>query len=131
MTFAVCTVPGPAHPSATVNSVLSRRSELSWAFRAKKSRSPNGSLPESPAPNVRHDDGRSDHLASWAAVCPGNNASAGKRISGTTRDGNKWQRRTLCHAALAVTRKKDCLRSHMCPCWLKTYEPHFCCTWRA
>ena len=48
------------------------------------------------------------HLASWAAVCPGNNQSAGKRISGATRDGNKWLRRTLCQAAWAVTRKKDC-----------------------
>ena len=47
-------------------------------------------------------------LASWAAVCPGNNQSAGKRISGTMRDGNKWLRRTLCQVAWAVTRKKDC-----------------------
>ncbi len=36
------------------------------------------------------------HLASWAGLCPGNNESAGKRMSGTTRDGNKWLRRTLC-----------------------------------
>jgi hypothetical protein len=28
------------------------------------------------------------HLASWAGVCPGNNESAGKRLSGTTRKGN-------------------------------------------
>jgi transposase len=51
------------------------------------------------------------HLASWAAVCPGNNQSAGKRISGTTRNGNKWLRRTLCQVAWAVTRKKDCYLS--------------------
>ena len=51
------------------------------------------------------------HLASWAAVCPGNNESAGKRLSGTTRDGNKWLRRTLCQVAWAVTRKKDCYLS--------------------
>ena len=51
------------------------------------------------------------HLASWAGVCPGNNESAGKRMSGTTRDGNKWLRRTLCQAAWAVTRKKDCYLS--------------------
>jgi transposase len=51
------------------------------------------------------------HLASWAAVCPGNNESAGKRISGNTRDGNKWLRRTLCQVAWAVTRKKDCYLS--------------------
>lgn len=51
------------------------------------------------------------HLASWAAVCPGNHQSAGKRLSGTTRDGNKWLRRTLCQVAWAVTRKKDCYLS--------------------
>lgn len=51
------------------------------------------------------------HLASWAAVCPGNNQSAGKRISGTTRAGNKWLRRTLCQVAWAVTRKKNCYLS--------------------
>jgi transposase len=51
------------------------------------------------------------HLASWAGLCPGNNESAGKRMSGTTRDGNKWLRRTLCQAAWAVTRKKDCYLS--------------------
>ena len=32
------------------------------------------------------------HLASWAAVCPGNNESAGKRKSGKTRKGNPWLR---------------------------------------
>lgn len=47
------------------------------------------------------------HLASWAALCPGNHESAGKRKSGQTRDGNKWLRRSLCQAAWAVTRKKD------------------------
>jgi transposase len=48
------------------------------------------------------------HLASWAALCPGNHESAGKRKSGKTRAGNKWLRRTLCQAAWAVTRKKNC-----------------------
>jgi transposase len=51
------------------------------------------------------------HLASWAGICPGNNESAGKRLSGTTRDGNKWLRRSLCQAAWAVSRKKDCYLS--------------------
>jgi transposase len=51
------------------------------------------------------------HLASWAGLCPGNNESAGKRLSGTMRDGNKWLRRALCQAAWAVTRKKDCYLS--------------------
>ena len=50
-------------------------------------------------------------LASWAALCPGNHESAGKRMSGKTRDGNKWLRRSLCQAAWAVTRKKDCYLS--------------------
>lgn len=51
------------------------------------------------------------HLASWAELCPGNIESAGKRMSGTMRDGNKWLRRALCQAAWAVTRKKDCYLS--------------------
>jgi len=51
------------------------------------------------------------HLASWAALCPGNHESAGKRKSGKTRDGNKWLRRSLCQAAWAVTRKKNCYLS--------------------
>jgi transposase len=48
------------------------------------------------------------HLASWAALCPGHHESAGKRKSGQTREGNKWLRRSLCQAAWAVTRKKNC-----------------------
>jgi len=52
-----------------------------------------------------------ERLASWAAVCPGNHESAGKRMSGKTRDGNKWLRRSLCQAAWAATRKKDCYLS--------------------
>lgn len=51
------------------------------------------------------------HLASWAGLCPGNNESAGKRMSGKTRDGNKWLRRMLCQAGWAATRKKDCYLS--------------------
>lgn len=51
------------------------------------------------------------HLTAWAGLCPGNRESAGKRLSGTTRPGNKWLRRTLCQSAWAVTRKKDCYLS--------------------
>jgi len=51
------------------------------------------------------------HLASWAALCPGNHESAGKRKSGKTREGNKWLRRTLCQAAWAAARTKDCYLS--------------------
>jgi transposase len=50
----------------------------------------------------------SQHLASWAALCPGNHESAGKRKSGKTRDGNKWLRRSPCQAAWAASRTKDC-----------------------
>jgi len=46
------------------------------------------------------------HLASWAAVCPGNRESGGKRMSGRTRKGNAYLRRILCQAAWAATRKK-------------------------
>lgn len=48
------------------------------------------------------------HLASWAGICPGQNESAGKRLSGRTRDGNRWLRRALCQAAWAASRKKGC-----------------------
>lgn len=46
------------------------------------------------------------HLASWAAVCPGNRQSAGKQTSGRIRPGNPWLRRTLCEAAWAASRTK-------------------------
>lgn len=51
------------------------------------------------------------NLASRAALCPGNHESAGKRMSGKTRDGNKWLRRSLCQAAWAATRQKNCYLS--------------------
>ena len=47
------------------------------------------------------------HLASWAGMCPGNNESAGKHRSGTTRHGSKWLRITLIEAAHAAARTKD------------------------
>lgn len=47
------------------------------------------------------------HLASWAAVCPGNRESAGKQTSGKTCNGNPWLRRTLCEAAWAASRTKN------------------------
>ena len=46
------------------------------------------------------------HLCSWAAMCPGNNASAGKQGSGRTREGNPWLRSTLVEAAQAASRCK-------------------------
>jgi transposase len=47
------------------------------------------------------------HLASWAGMCPGNEESAGKRLSGKTRKGNVWLRVALTEAAQAAGRKKD------------------------
>jgi len=47
------------------------------------------------------------HLASWAGVCPGNNESAGKRLSGKARNGSVWLRRNLCQAAWAASHSKN------------------------
>jgi transposase len=46
------------------------------------------------------------HLCSWAAVCPGNHESGGKRRSGRTRKGNRWLRAALLQAAWAAVRVK-------------------------
>ncbi|HEY3692220.1 MAG TPA: IS110 family transposase [Pseudonocardiaceae bacterium] len=46
------------------------------------------------------------HLSSWAGICPGNNASGGKRFSGATRPGSKWLRKALTQAAQAAARGK-------------------------
>jgi transposase len=35
------------------------------------------------------------HLASWAGLCPGNHESAGKRLSGATRAGDRWLKTVL------------------------------------
>lgn len=51
--------------------------------------------------------GDAAHLASWAGICPGNNASGGKRQSGRTRKGSKWLRRALVEAAHGAARTKD------------------------
>ena len=45
------------------------------------------------------------HISSWAGVCPENNESAGKRLSGKTRKGNSLLRTTLvvcAHSAVTV-----------------------------
>jgi transposase len=47
------------------------------------------------------------HLASWAGMCPGNNESAGKRLSGKTRKGSSWLRALLVQAAHAAARTRD------------------------
>jgi transposase len=48
-----------------------------------------------------------EHLASWSGMCPGNKASAGKRLSGKTRKGSKWLRRALVEAAHGAARTKN------------------------
>src|SRR4249920_1756336 len=48
-----------------------------------------------------------EHLASWAALCPGNHESAGKRLRGTTRQGSPWLRRMACQCAWAAARTKN------------------------
>ena len=48
------------------------------------------------------------HAASWAAICPGHDESAGKRRSGKTRNGDRWLRTALIEAAQsAAGRTKD------------------------
>ena len=47
------------------------------------------------------------HAASWAALCPGNDESAGKRRSGKTRKGNPYLRAALIEAANAAIRTKN------------------------
>jgi transposase len=46
------------------------------------------------------------HLASWAGRCPGNHESAGKRLSGRTRKGNRYLRAALVEAAQAAARSR-------------------------
>jgi transposase len=53
--------------------------------------------------------GCAERLASWAALCPGNNESAGKRKSGKTRHGNAVIRYILCECANAARMTKSSL----------------------
>lgn len=47
------------------------------------------------------------HFVSWAAQCPGNHQSAGKRKSGKTRKGPRWLDGALHDAAMGAIRVKD------------------------
>lgn len=47
------------------------------------------------------------HLASWAGMCPGNNESAGKHLSGRTRKGSPWLRQVLVEAAHGASHTKN------------------------
>jgi transposase len=46
------------------------------------------------------------HLASWVGICPGNHESAGKRLSGKTRKGNRWLKPLLLEAGWGAGRTK-------------------------
>jgi transposase len=46
------------------------------------------------------------HLASWTAICPGNNESAGKRKTGRIRKGNVWLKSALIEAAWAASHQR-------------------------
>jgi transposase len=48
-----------------------------------------------------------DHLCAWAGVAPGNNESAGKRLSGRVRKGNQSLRTALVQSAHAAARTKN------------------------
>lgn len=45
-----------------------------------------------------------EHLSSWAGVCPGQKESAGKRLSGRCKPGNRYVRAALVQAAHGVRR---------------------------
>jgi transposase len=47
------------------------------------------------------------HLASWAALGPGQHESAGQHKSGKTRKGNRWLRAALIEAAAGASRAKN------------------------
>jgi transposase len=48
------------------------------------------------------------HAVGGAGLCPGNRASAGKRLSSRSKKGKRGMRRALCQSAWAVTRKRNC-----------------------
>jgi transposase len=47
------------------------------------------------------------HLASWAGMCPGNNESAGKKMSGKTRKGNPSLKKTLIRCGRSAANSKN------------------------
>jgi transposase len=55
--------------------------------------------------------GSAKRFASWAALCPGNHESAGKRKSGKTRKGNTMVRYLLCEAANGAIRTLSVFRN--------------------
>ncbi len=55
--------------------------------------------------------GSAQRLSSWAALCPGNDESAGKRRSGKTRKGSQMVRTLLVEAANSARRTKSAFRA--------------------
>lgn len=49
----------------------------------------------------------SKHFASWVGMCPGNHESAGKRMSGRIRKGNRYIRSIICECAQGAARTKN------------------------
>jgi transposase len=47
------------------------------------------------------------HAAAWAGLCPGNNASGGKRFQARSRKGSPWLKAALCESAWAAGRCRD------------------------
>jgi transposase len=47
------------------------------------------------------------HLAAWVGVAPGNNVSGGKRLSGKSRNGNPFLKKTLIQSGHSAARTKD------------------------
>jgi len=47
------------------------------------------------------------NLCSWTGICPGNEQSAGKRLRGRIRKGNRYLRRALAEAAWAASHSKN------------------------
>ncbi len=56
--------------------------------------------------------GNADRFASWAALCPGNNESAGKKKSVKTRKRNTMLRYLLCEAANGAIRTASVFRDN-------------------
>jgi transposase len=57
--------------------------------------------------------GNAERLVSWAGICPGVNASGGRRRNGKTRHGNRWLKKALTEAARGAARSKNTyLASH-------------------
>jgi len=83
-----CTVPG-----------IQRVSAASILAETGMDMSPEGAFPDC------------HHLASWAGVCPGNYESAGKRLGGKTRRGNRWLKGMLTQTGWAAASKKNSLFS--------------------